>query len=111
MQLTAMQTLGIILAVAFGAMATRFAPFLLFPDTKKPPQVITYLGSVLPPAMMGLLVVYCLKGVSICQAPYGMPEAIAILVIVGLHKWKNNALLSIGVGTAVYMILVQGVFA
>ncbi len=110
MLLTQAQTLVIILAVAIGAMVTRFAPFLLFPEVKEPPKVITYLGQVLPPAMMGLLVVYCLKGVSIRVSPHGLPELIAILVILILHKWKSNVLISIGGGTIAYMILVQIVF-
>lgn len=91
-------------------MITRFTPFILFPDSKEPPEVITYLGKVLPPAMMGLLVVYCLRNVSVVQSPHGLPELIAIAVIAALHKWKGNVLLSIGAGTVVYMALVQAVF-
>ncbi len=110
MYLTPMQTIMIILAVTAGTMITRFTPFLLFPETKEPPEIIGYLGKVLPPAMMGLLVVYCLKGVSITDAPHGVPELIAITSIIVLHKWKRNVLLSIGSGTAIYMLLVQMVF-
>lgn len=99
-----------ILAVAAGTMFTRFTPFLLFPETKEPPKMITYLGTVLPAAMMGLLVMYCMKSVSVMKAPYGIPEAIAIAAIAILHKWKNNVLLSIGGGTVIYMLLVQLVF-
>lgn len=110
MYLTPMQTILTILAVAAGTMITRFTPFLLFPETKEPPEMIGYLGKVLPPAMMGLLVVYCLKGVSIIDAPHGIPELIAIAGIIVLHKWKRNVLLSIGGGTAIYMLLVQMVF-
>lgn len=110
MYLTPLQTIIMILAVAFGTMVTRFLPFLLFPESKKQPKIILYLGHMLPPAMMGLLVVYCLKNISIVKAPHGIPEAIAIFVIVLLYKWKNNVLLSIGIGTAVYMFLVQAVF-
>lgn len=108
--LTSTQTLITILAVALGAIISRFTPFILFPESKDPPKVITYLGQVLPPAMMGLLVVYCLKNVSIQRVPYGIPELISILVIVILHQWKSNVLLSIGSGTAIYMILVQVIF-
>ena len=110
MHLTPVQTTMIILAVALGTILTRFIPFLLFPDSKKPPKVIVYLGKVLPAAMMGLLVVYCFKNISLTAAPHGIPEAIAVAVIVILHRWKNNVLLSIGGGTAVYMALVQLVF-
>ena len=110
MLLTPIQTLSIILAVALGAMATRGTPFLLFPESREPPQIVVYLGRVLPPAMMGLLVVYCLKGVSVAEAPHGLPELLAIAAIVILHRWKDNVLLSIGGGTALYMLLVQAVF-
>lgn len=110
MQLTGIQTLCIIIAVAGGTIITRFSPFLLFPDSKEPPQIISYLGKVLPASMMGLLVVYCLKQVSVLQSPYGLPEFLSILFIVVLHKWKSNVLLSIGGGTVLYMLLVQMIF-
>lgn len=110
MYLSASQTFILILAIAAGTMLTRFTPFLLFPDHKKHPPVVDYLSKVLPPAMMGLLVVYCLKSVSLRAFPYGLPELIAILCVVGLHLWRRNALLSIAVGTAVYMFLVQKIF-
>jgi len=109
--LTPVQIIIIILAVALGTMITRFTPFLLFPESKEPPKMVTYLGNVLPAAMMGLLVMYCLKGVSVKAAPHGLPELIAIIAIVILHKWKNNVLISIGGGTIIYMLLVQLVFA
>lgn len=110
MPLTPAETIVTILAVALGAMVTRFTPFLLFPERKTPPEVVSYLGRVLPPAMMGLLVVYCLKGVSFSASPHGLPELIAIAVIVLLHRWRSNVLLSIAGGTIVYMVLVQQVF-
>lgn len=110
MQLTAMQTLITILAVALGTILTRFSPFLLFPDSKEPPQIIAYLGRVLPPAMMGLLVMYCLRNVSLLAMPHGIPELLAIALIVLLHRLKNNVLLSIGGGTVLYMVLIQFVF-
>lgn len=111
MLLTPAQTLITILAVALGAMVTRFTPFLLFPESRRQPPVIGYLGRVLPPAMMGLLLVYCLKNVSVVLPPHGIPELLGILAVVLLHLWKGNVLLSIGLGTAVYMLLVQTVFA
>ncbi|HEX2985517.1 MAG TPA: AzlD domain-containing protein [Caproiciproducens sp.] len=110
MLLTPIQTFLMIIATAFGAITTRFTPFFLFPEMKEPPEVITYLGKVLPPAMMGLLVVYCLRNVSVQSAAHGIPELISILAIVILHKWKNNTLLSIGGGTILYMFLVQAAF-
>lgn len=109
-QLTPIQIIMTILAVALGAMSTRFPPFFLFPEGKKPPQVVTYLGNVLPPVMMGLLVVYCLKEVPVIVYPHGMPELISIAFIVLIHLWRKNVLLSIGCGTALYMFLVQAVF-
>ncbi|HML66993.1 MAG TPA: branched-chain amino acid transporter permease [Clostridia bacterium] len=110
MQLTPVQIILTILAVALGAIATRLTPFVLFPDGKRPPEVVTYLGNVLPPVMMGLLVVYCLKSVPILSYPHGLPELISIAFIVVLHLWRKNVLLSIGCGTALYMFLVQAVF-
>lgn len=111
MLLTPVETFIIILSVALGTIVTRFTPFLLFPETKSQPKIITYLGGMLPAAMMGLLVIYCLKDVSILNKPHGIPELIAILVIAVFHKLKGNVLLSIGSGTIVYMFLVQSVFA
>ena len=108
MQLTDAQAIVTISMVALGTIITRFLPFLVF--RRKSHPTITYLGKVLPYAAMGLLVVYCLKGVSLTSSPFGLPEAIAILCIIALHLWKNNVLLSIGAGTAVYMALVQYVF-
>lgn len=107
MQLTPLQTIMTILAITAGVQATRFAPFILFPEGKKRPLVIDYLGKVLPPAMMGFLVVYCLKNVSLTVDPYGIPEFVSIALIVLLHKWRNNALLSIAIGTACYMIMIR----
>ena len=110
MTLTNVQALGIVLAVTLGTVITRFLPFVLFPDSRPVPKIVEYLGRTLPAAMMGLLVVYCLRNVDIATAPHGLPELIALAVVTGLHLWKGNVLLSIGVGTAVYMVLVQAVF-
>ena len=111
MYLTATQTLIMILAVAAGVQLTRWLPFWLFPEDKQPPAVITFLGRMLPAATMGLLVVYCLKGVAWLSAPYGAPEVIAVAAVAVLHKWKGNVLLSIAGGTVLYMVLVQIIFA
>ena len=110
MPLTPIQTLAMIAAIALGTMATRFAPFLLFPESREAPKAVADLGKCLPPAMMGLLVVYCLRNVPVLTAPHGLPELIAIAILIALHLWKNNVLLSIGGGTLVYMLLVQLVF-
>ncbi|MDF2868712.1 MAG: branched-chain amino acid transport [Anaerocolumna sp.] len=110
MYLTPLQTLIIIAAIALGTMLTRFLPFILFPEKKTPPAYVTYLGKVLPCAIIGLLVVYCMKGISFIQSPYGIPESAAVLFILLLHVWKRNTLLSIAGGTILYMALVQFVF-
>lgn len=88
----------------------RGLPFLLFPGDKRTPTYILYLSKVLPYAIIGMLVVYCLKGVSFISAPFGIPEAIATCAIVLVHVWKRNTLLSIGGGTLLYMFLVQVLF-
>lgn len=99
-----------VLLIAFVTILLRFLPFLVFPDGKRRPKIITYLGTVLPYSVMAMLVVYCLKSVSLLSWPHGLPEAIAIFAVVVLHLWKKNSLLSIFGGTALYMILVQFVF-
>ena len=102
--------IGIVAALAAATMITRFFPFLLFPPGKKIPEYVEYLGKTLPSAAMGLLVVYCLKDVDVWSGSHGLPEIIAVAVIVVLHWWKGNSLLSIGAGTVLYMALVQAVF-
>ena len=89
---------------------TRFLPFLAFPEGRKRPKIITYLGGVLPYAIIGMLVVYCFKGVSVFSYPYGLPELIAGAFVVGVHVWLRNTLISVFGGVAVYMLLVQLVF-
>ena len=110
MHLTPVQTMVIILAVTLGTQITRWLPFLMFPENKQPPKVVLYLGRVLPPAMMGLLVVYSLRSTDLLGGSHGIPEAIAVAVTAGLHLWRRNTLLSILAGTACYMALVQLVF-
>lgn len=99
----------IILVVALITALLRFLPFVIF-SNKQTPKFILFLGKYLPYAIMGMLVVYCLKGVSLTQAPHGIPELIAIVVTGVLHWWKNNTLLSVVCGTVLYMVLVQLVF-
>lgn len=107
--MTTAQSIITIAVVVLGTMLTRFLPFFIFPEGKTPPPYITYLGRILPYAVIGLLVVYCLKDAFVGNY-YGIPETISILFIVALHKWKKNTLLSIGAGTVLYMILVQTYF-
>lgn len=99
-----------IAVVVLGTMLTRFLPFLVFPAGKPTPDYIKYLGRVLPAAVFGMLVVYCLKNVSFLTGSHGLPELIAIAVVVTLHSWKRQMLLSIAGGTVCYMLLVQMVF-
>ncbi len=100
----------IILLVALTTLATRAIPFIVFPEGKKIPKAVEYLGKVLPPAVIGMLVVYCFKSVNLLSSPFGLPELIAGISVVVLHLWKRNNLLSIGTGTILYMILIQYVF-
>ena len=108
--MTLTEQLITIAMVVLGTVLTRFLPFLLFPTGKPTPKYIQYLGTVLPSAVFGLLVVYCLKNVSLLAGSHGLPELISIAVVVGLHVWKRQMLLSIAGGTVCYMLLVQLVF-
>ncbi len=110
MPISPLKSFIIIILVALTTFATRLVPFLLFPKGKKIPPVIEYLGKVLTPAVIGMLVVYCLKSTPVLDAPHGIPEAVAVAVTAGLHIWKRNNLLSIGVGTVLYMVLIQTIF-
>ena len=91
-------------------MLTRFLPFLVFSGKRPTPKYVQYLGKALPSAVFGMLVIYCLKGVSIMSGSHGIPELIAIAVTVGIHLWKRKMLLSVAGGTVCYMLLVQLVF-
>lgn len=108
--MTTMQQIITVAVVVFGTMLTRFIPFLLFPNGKETPKFIQYLGKVLPSAVFGLLVIYCLKNVSIFTGAHALPELISIAVVVILHLWKRQMLISIAAGTICYMVLVQTVF-
>lgn len=99
-----------IAVIALVTAVLRFLPFLIFGENRKTPPLVTYLGQVLPYAIMGMLVVYCLKGVSLTAFPFGIPELLGCVAVILLHVWKRNTLLSIGAGTVCYMLLVQFVF-
>ena len=102
--------LVIIFTVALLTFLLRSVPFILFPEGKKPPKMISYLSNVLPTAVMGMLIIYCLKNISLTFFPHALPEIISIALVAILYIWKRNTLLSIVLGTACYMILIQKVF-
>lgn len=105
--MTATQQVITIGLCVLGTMLTRFLPFLVFRASKPTPQYIVYLGKVLPGAIFAMLVVYCLRNVSLTQYSYGLPEALGIAVTAGLHLWKRQMLLSVAGGTICYMLLLQ----
>ena len=105
-----MHDVFLIAAAVLVTMATRFLPFLIFGEKRKTPPIIEYLGTVLPCAIMGMLVVYCLKDISLLASPFCLPEIIACVVVAALHVWRRNSRLSIGRCTVCYMLLVQLVF-
>lgn len=102
--------IALVFVVAFFTLLTRAFPFIVLGGKREVPPSVKYLGNVLPPAIMMILVVYCLKNVNLMVRSRGIPELLAIGVVVALHVWRRNTLLSIGVGTVLYMILVQYVF-
>lgn len=108
--MTDKQALLIILVVAVCTLITRLIPFILFGGKRQVPKAITYLGNILPPAIMATLVVYCLKGADLFSASRGIPEFLSVAATAVLHVWKRNVLLSIAAGTLCYMFLVQIVF-
>lgn len=110
MPISVTRSLVIIFLCALTIFATRALPFLVFRNSEKIPPVVLYLGKMLPPAVIGMLVVYCLKGISFAGFPFGIPEIAAGITVVVLHVWKRNNLLSIGAGTVLYMFLVQVIF-
>ncbi len=102
-----------IITIALCALATvisRFLPFVVFSSKRPTPPYVKYLGKVLPGAIFSMLILYCLRNVSILSGSHGLPELIAILVTAGLHLWKGQMLLSIAGGTVCYMLLIQFVF-
>lgn len=108
--MTLTQQIITIALCALATMLTRFLPFLVFSSHNEPPRFVKYIGAALPGAIFGMLVVYCLKGVSVTSYSYGLPELIGVLTVVLIHLWKRKMLLSIASGTIVYMLLVQLVF-
>lgn len=108
--MTLSQQVLTIAIIVLATMITRFTPFLLFPPHKPTPAYIKHLGKVLPSAVIGLLVIYCFKEVSFLEGNRGLPELLAVAVVIVLHQWKRQMLLSIAGGTILYMLLVQVFF-
>lgn len=108
--MTTKQLIITVLVIMLATLITRFLPFIIFGKSKRTPKFVEYLGRTLPFAAVALLVVYCFKGISLASTGGFLPLLIAGVITAGLHFWKDNTLLSIGVGTVVYMILVQFVF-
>ncbi|MHB1453748.1 MAG: branched-chain amino acid transporter permease [Saccharofermentanales bacterium] len=100
----------IILTIAVCTFLTRLLPFVLFGKTHEPPRIVKYLGQVLPASVIAVLIIYCLKSVDFTQTATYAPAFLSIAIIAVLHVWKRNMLLSIGIGTLSYMILLQFVF-
>ena len=107
--MTDLQYALMVLVMAAVTAAIRFLPFVIFRN-QKTPAFVTYLGQVLPYAVIGMLVVFCFKNLSFVSSPYGVPELIASVIVVGLHIWRRNTLLSILAGTVSYMLMVQLIF-
>ena len=100
----------VIIVMGLAVLATRIVPVLIFGRGEKVPEFILYLGRVVPYTAMGLLIVYCLRDVPVLEAPHGLPELISLTVVTITYLWKRNTILSVVIGTALYMILVQSVF-
>ncbi len=105
-----LHSIEIIAVAAIVTFIIRAIPFVAFGGKREVPVTVTYLGKVLPPAIMVILVIYCIKGIHLLSGSHGIPELLSIAVVTALHVWKRNTLLSIAVGTILYMILVQVVF-
>lgn len=105
-----LHSIGSIAVAAIVTLFIRAIPFVVFGGKREVPATVTYLGKVLPPAIMVILVIYCVKSINLFSGSHGIPELLSIAVVAGLHIWKKNTLLSIAVGTVLYMVLVQVVF-
>ena len=108
--MTTAQAVASILVMAGVTFLTRVIPFVLFGRGGQPPRVVAYLGQVLPPAVIAMLIVYCLRNIDLFSVSHGLPELLCVAVVAILHVWKGNNLLSIFGGTILYMVLVQAVF-
>ncbi len=101
---------GIVATLSIVTILLRFLPFWIWGRDGKTPKYIAYLGKVLPQAIIGMLVIYCLRNVSFLESPFGIPEIVAVCSVILLQAWKRNSLISILGGTVIYMVLLQGIF-
>ena len=108
--MTDIHAMLIILVIGLATLLTRILPVLIFGRGEKVPGYIVYLGKVVPYTAMGLLIVYCLRDVSFLEGSHGLPEIIALAVVSISYIWKRNAILSVVIGTVLYMFLLQMVF-
>lgn len=108
--MTVFQAAAAVAVMAVVTFLTRALPFLLFGRGGNPPKIVLYLGKYLPPAVIAMLIVYCMKSVTFTSAAGWAPSLIASLAVAALHLWKHNDMLSIMGGTVLYMVLVQAVF-
>ncbi|MBP0963386.1 MAG: branched-chain amino acid transporter permease [Oscillospiraceae bacterium] len=108
--MTTLQVIITLAVIAVVTLATRGIAFVIFPGNKPVPPFISYLSKVLPFAVIGMLVIYCIKDITLLSRPHGLPELLGCLATALLHLWKHNNLISIGGGTVIYMLLVQQVF-
>lgn len=108
--MTELHSAKLVAVIALVTIALRFLPFLIFSGKRQTPPYIAYLGKVLPFAIMGMLVIYCLRNITFTSMPFGIPESVGCAIVAGVHLWKRNTLLSIISGTVCYMALVQLVF-
>lgn len=106
-----LELISLILVLAIVTFFTRYLPFVLFPSNKTTPRFIIFLGQYLPPAIIGMLIVYCFKDIQLAKQPYFFPELIAAIFVVIIHKYKHNLLYSIAGGTILYMLLIQKVMS
>ena len=108
--LTPLEAVASIAVMAVVTFLTRALPFLLFDRGERPPKLVLYLGRVLPAAIIAMLIIYCLRGVSFAAPGGWVPQLLCVAVVVALHLWKHNNLLSVFGGTVLYRVLVQAVF-
>lgn len=108
--MTLNQQIITIAVIAIATVITRFLPFIVFSENRQTPEFVKYIGNYLPPAVFGMLIVYCLKDVNILAGSHGIPEFIAVFVTAALHIWRRQMLISIAGGTVCYMLLLHFVF-